>query len=55
MRPLADDEYLDYAAFYQCLHCLLRQNRSSEKEMHFLENVFRDPSIDLIGHSKLIV
>ena len=27
------DEMLHYAAFHQGLHCLLRQNQSSEKEI----------------------
>ena len=32
------DEMLHNAAFHQGLHCLLRQNQSSEKEIqHFLE------------------
>ena len=29
------DEIPYYASFHQDLHCLLRQNRSSEKEIHF--------------------
>ena len=27
------DEMLHGVAFHQCLHCLLRQNQSSEKEI----------------------
>ena len=29
------DEMPHKAAFHQGLHCLLRQNRSSEKEIHY--------------------
>ena len=29
------DEMLQNAAFHQGLHCLLRLNRSSEKEIHY--------------------
>ena len=30
------DDMPHYAAFHQGLHCLLRQNRSSEKEIKFI-------------------
>ena len=34
------------AAFHQGLHCLLRQNQSLEKEIHyFLEIITYDPTI----------
>ena len=39
------DKMPHYAAFYQALHCLLRQNRSSEKEIHLFEITTFDPSI----------
>ena len=29
------DEVLQNATFQQCLHCLLRQNQSSEKKNYF--------------------
>ena len=29
------DEMLHYAAFHRSLHCLLRQNRSSEEEIQY--------------------
>ena len=31
------DEMQHYAAFHQGLHCLLRQNRSSKKEIQYFE------------------
>ena len=40
------DEMPHYAAFHQGLHCLLRQNGSSENEMqYYLEIITCDPSI----------
>ena len=46
---LANSEYPDemphYAAFHQGLHCLLRQNQSSEKEIYCFEIIIFDPSI----------
>ena len=40
------DEMAHKAVFHQGLHCLLRQNRSSEKEMQlFLEVIICNPSI----------
>ena len=35
----AQDEMPHYAAFYQILHCLLRQILSSEKEMQYLFDI----------------
>ena len=39
MGTLANSEYPDKilhnAVFHQCLHCLLRQNRTSEKEIQY--------------------
>ena len=46
------------AAFYQCLHCLLRQNQSIEKEIHeqsILEIITFDPSIYTMDHPDLTV
>ena len=44
------------ATFYQGLHCLLRQNRSSEKEKDiFWEIVKCDPSIYTIDQPVFIV
>ena len=41
------------AAFHQCLHCLIRQKQSSEKEVQFyLEIITSDPSIYTIDHPK---
>ena len=50
MRNLANskdsDEIPHYAEFHQSLHCLLKQNRSSEKEVQFyLKLTTYDPSI----------
>ena len=60
MRTLAYsedlDEMLDNAAYHQGLHCLLRRNPSSEKEIQFyLQNINCDPSIYTIDHPKFIV
>ena len=50
------DEMPHHAAFYQGLHCLLRQNGSSEKEIqYYLEIITCDPSIYLVDHPDLIV
>ena len=46
------------AAFHQGLHCLLKQNQSSEKEIqyfYFLENITCDPSIYIMDHPDLTV
>ena len=50
MHPLANsvgpNEMLHNAAFYQVLHCLLRQKQSSEKEIQFhLEVITCYPSM----------
>ena len=60
MRTLANskdpDEILHNAAFHQGLHCLLRQKRSSEKEILFLREIITcDPSIYTMNHPKFIV
>ena len=34
------DEMLHNAAFHQCLHCLLRQKRSSEKDIDMEIRIF---------------
>ena len=50
------DEMQHNAAFHQGLHCLLRQNRSSEKEIqYFLEIITCDPSIYTMDHPDLII
>ena len=50
------DEMLHNAAFYQGLHCLLRQNQSSEKEIqYFGEIITCDPSIYGMDHPQFIV
>ena len=42
------------AAFHQDLHCLLRQNQSSEKEiMIYLKTITYDPSIYTMDHLDL--
>ena len=42
-------------AFHLGLHCLLRPNQSSEKEIqYFLEIITRDPSIYTMNHPDLI-
>ena len=47
------DEILHYAAFHQCLHCLLRQKQSSEKEILFyLEMITCDALIYTVDCSK---
>ena len=59
MRTLASSEYPDemlhIAAFYQGIQCLLKQNQSSEKEIHFFYKIVTcDPSIYTMEHPKLI-
>ena len=51
------DEMQHYGAFHQGLHCCLRrQKRCSEKEkLYLLEIITCDPSINTMGHPKLIV
>ena len=50
------DEMAHKAAFHQGLHCLLRQNLSSEKEYNiFFEIIICDPSIYTIDHPDLTV
>ena len=49
-------EMLHAAAFHQGLHCLLKQNRSSEKATHFfLKFIICDPSIYIMDHPDLTV
>ena len=44
------------AAFHQGLHCLLKQNQSSEKEiLYFLEIITCDPSIYIMDYPHLTV
>ena len=33
------DEMWHYASFYQSLHCLLRQNQSSKKEIQYFMEI----------------
>ena len=50
------DEMLHSAAFHRGLHCLLRQNRSSVKEIQcFLEIITCDPSIYIMDYPDLNV
>ena len=50
------DEMPHNAAFYQGLHCLLRQNQSSEKEIqYFFECLTYDHSIYTMDHPDLTV
>ena len=50
------DEMQHNAAFYQCLHCLLRFKRSSGTEIHHsLENFTCDPLKYTMGSPILIV
>ena len=50
------EEMPHYEAFHQGLHCLLRQKKSSEKEIHFhLDIITCDPSIYTLDHPKFIV
>ena len=60
MRTFANsedpDEMPQNAAFYQGLHCLLRQKRSSEKEKYNqLEVITCDPSIYTMDNPKLMI
>ena len=57
---LANSENLDEmphnAAFHQGLHCLLRQNRSSAKEIQYcLEIITCDPSVYTMDKHDFIV
>ena len=50
------DEKSHNVAFHQDLHCLLRQNRSSEKEIqYFLEIITCDPSVSTMNYTDLTV
>ena len=50
------DEMAHNAAFLHGLHCLLRQNLSSEKEIQFyLETITYAPSIYTMDHPGFIV
>ena len=50
------DEMPQNVAFHQGLHCLLRQNLSSEKEVQYsLEIITCDPSIYTLDHPDLTV
>ena len=50
------DEVPHNVAFHQGLHCLLSQNRSSEKEIQYvLEIITCDPSIYTMNHQDLTV
>ena len=49
------DEMTHHAAFRQGLHCLLRQNHSSEKEIQFFFGIITcDPSIYTTDHPSLL-
>ena len=53
MGIFANSEVQDekHAAFHQGLHCLLGQNRSSEKRIQYcLETITCDPSIYTMDH-----
>ena len=51
MHTLANSEDIDemsnIVAFHQCLHYLLRQNQSSEKEIQFLFGIFNLWPLDI--------
>ena len=50
------DEMPHSVAFHQDLHCLIRQNQSSEKEIqHFLEIITGDPLIYTMNNPDFIV
>ena len=50
------DEMPQNAAFHQGVHCLLRQNQSSEKAIHyFLKIINCDPSTYIMDHPDFIV
>ena len=52
------DEMLQHATFNQGLHSLLRQNQSSEKEIHctiFLKIITNNPSLYIMDHPDLTV
>ena len=44
------DEMPQNAAFHQDLHCLLTQNRSSEKEMQYFLIITYESSINSMNH-----
>ena len=46
---------LHNAAFHQGLHCLQRQNQSSEEEIQFKKNITCDPSIFKMDYPSCIV
>ena len=49
------DEMPHNVAFHQGLHCLTRQNQSSEKEIqYFFEIITRDPTVYTMDNPKLI-
>ena len=47
------DKMLYKAAFHQVLHCLLKQNQSSENEIYVLEIITCNPSIYTMDHPDL--
>ena len=50
------DEMPQYAAFHQGLHCLLRQNQSSEKNKQYLLEIMTcDPSVYTMDHPDFII
>ena len=49
------DEMLQNAAFHRDLHCLLRQNRSSEKEIQYFLSITCESSIYSMNHPHLTV
>ena len=50
------DEMPHYVAFHQGLHCLIRQQQYSEKDIQFyLKIITCDPSIFTMAHPKFIV
>ena len=54
--PNSEDEMPYNASFYHGLHCLLRQNRSSENEIqNFWEIMTCDPFIYTMDHSDFLV
>ena len=45
MGTLSNSEHQDdSAAFHEGLHCLLRQNQSSEKEIQYCLEIYNGPS-----------
>ena len=56
MANSEDPDEMPHVAFHQGLHCLLKQNRSSEKEIqYFLEILTCTPSIYVMSHLDFIV